>query len=587
MAAPNIPLTWRNVAAPDGSGALNAFNRAGENLGGAFEGLGGAVKQGASDYADIETQDFIADLNAAPDDDTRQQMVQEASQAFLKMDQVNAATKDARAQDFLTAAEGRAVTSAAEDTALHADTLVGTKFTRDVQGEELNIRKDENARAITKSEQDTKTFQNNQKVYENEATLRKQQLTSKMAALSKEEAAVELSNSFTEDYAKVANLEGNLENPSMFAHAYNTFRATYANNPKLTDKHKGLLKTLRGKAIESITQDVGTTEFYQKVQGNQAAQTAYSQAMIKAAGMTSLTARETAQKAAKQALKANSSAMGVEDLTKLAENVLSFGRLKIDNMTEDEATSIMTRMLKSSGLDTTVKNINRAVKIATDTANETDKLIIAREATSAAEKSIQEANQKDLTTAVEVAIEAKRSGVAPVADDVMKYFSGDNEAITEDERLQKSTVSAGITAMIEKLQDIPKYQDVNKGELVLQLGAFLKDSATINTTGTTTELAVRDKSTWGDMIGLNENEIADIGANSLDRMLSQWQKTNGLDTIRDRNVKIDAQIAGVKERLAEATRQRDSIPTDSGGYKGLDDAVKNIQKQLDKLETSK
>jgi hypothetical protein len=123
MAPPTVPLTWRNVSAPDGSGALNAFNRAGENLGNAFEGLGGHIKQGASDYADRETQDFIADLNAAPDDATRNQMVADASQAFLKMDQVNAAVTDAQNQDFRVNQEGRAATRANEETQLFNQTF--------------------------------------------------------------------------------------------------------------------------------------------------------------------------------------------------------------------------------------------------------------------------------------------------------------------------------------------------------------------------------------------------------------------------------------------------------------------------------
>ena len=127
MAAPTVPLTWRNVTAPDGSGALNAFNRAGENLGGAFEDLGGHIKQGASDYADYETQQFIADLNAAPDDATRNQMVQDASQAFLKMDQVNKAVTDAQNQDFLVNQEARAATRADEATRLFEQTFAQTE----------------------------------------------------------------------------------------------------------------------------------------------------------------------------------------------------------------------------------------------------------------------------------------------------------------------------------------------------------------------------------------------------------------------------------------------------------------------------
>ena len=152
MAAPTVPLTWRNVSAPDGSGALNAFNRAGENLGNAIGGLGENLRQGASDYADFETQQFIADLNAAPDDATRNQMVQDASQAFLKMDQVNKAVTDAQNQDFRVNQEARAAKKAEEDTRLFEQTYKQTdkmnplrvrQLDTTVKGAELKLDVDE------------------------------------------------------------------------------------------------------------------------------------------------------------------------------------------------------------------------------------------------------------------------------------------------------------------------------------------------------------------------------------------------------------------------------------------------------------
>jgi hypothetical protein len=107
MASTVTPITWRNVNAPDGTGALNAFARAGDSLGRSIGGFGDAIQEGANQYADSQTESFIAELNAAPDDAARKQMVQQASEAFLKMGKVNAAVTNAQNQDFLVNAEAR------------------------------------------------------------------------------------------------------------------------------------------------------------------------------------------------------------------------------------------------------------------------------------------------------------------------------------------------------------------------------------------------------------------------------------------------------------------------------------------------
>ena len=92
MPPKSIPLTWRNVSAPSGAGALNAFNKSGENLGNAISGIGDALQTGSQDFADAETADFLNDLNAERDPAARQAMI-DASQAFLDMEQVNTAQK--------------------------------------------------------------------------------------------------------------------------------------------------------------------------------------------------------------------------------------------------------------------------------------------------------------------------------------------------------------------------------------------------------------------------------------------------------------------------------------------------------------
>jgi len=107
MARSITPITWRNVAAPDGTGALNALARSGENLGNSIGGFGDAIQEGANDYADRETESFIAELNAMGSDEERSAAVEAASQAFLQMDQVNTAVTDAQNQDFRVNAEAR------------------------------------------------------------------------------------------------------------------------------------------------------------------------------------------------------------------------------------------------------------------------------------------------------------------------------------------------------------------------------------------------------------------------------------------------------------------------------------------------
>lgn len=123
------PLRWNNVNAPNQAAALDALNRSGQQFGTAIQGIGGAISDGANQYADSQTDAFITELNAAPDDATRQQMVADASQAFLHMDQVNTAVTDAQNQDFAVAAEGRDVTRANQETKLFNQTFNQTERT--------------------------------------------------------------------------------------------------------------------------------------------------------------------------------------------------------------------------------------------------------------------------------------------------------------------------------------------------------------------------------------------------------------------------------------------------------------------------
>jgi hypothetical protein len=150
MPPKSVPLTWRNVSAPSGAGALNAFNRSSENLGNAISGIGDALKTGSQDFADAETQEFLTELNAERDPAIRQEMIQ-ASQAFLDYGQVNAAQKTNLLEDRAIAAEGRAVTKEARDalvgierTEAHESDLLTDELKRTFDAED-EIRRQEKA----------------------------------------------------------------------------------------------------------------------------------------------------------------------------------------------------------------------------------------------------------------------------------------------------------------------------------------------------------------------------------------------------------------------------------------------------------
>lgn len=59
-------ITWNPVSAPNMGAELNALTRAGESLGGAFEGLGDTISKYAKEQESIETEDFLSDLYKAP-----------------------------------------------------------------------------------------------------------------------------------------------------------------------------------------------------------------------------------------------------------------------------------------------------------------------------------------------------------------------------------------------------------------------------------------------------------------------------------------------------------------------------------------
>ncbi len=98
------PITWKNVnlqqtPLPNFGGELFAAQRGGEDLSKALRNLGGNVQDYATDKRQQETDAFIAELNAAPDDATRNQMVADAERAFLDIGTVNKAVTSAGVED--------------------------------------------------------------------------------------------------------------------------------------------------------------------------------------------------------------------------------------------------------------------------------------------------------------------------------------------------------------------------------------------------------------------------------------------------------------------------------------------------------
>ncbi len=141
------PITWKNVNAPDSTGALNAFMRGGQQLGDSIRGIGESIKTGAQDQADYETQDFLNDLNAERDPAKRQAMI-DASQAFLDPKQVNAAQKDNLLEDRAVTGEARDALRSTEQTKTFEDTLLNSQLARQTEQQALEVSKNNEAQQV-------------------------------------------------------------------------------------------------------------------------------------------------------------------------------------------------------------------------------------------------------------------------------------------------------------------------------------------------------------------------------------------------------------------------------------------------------
>lgn len=105
---PFIPVTWKNVTGPSNYSANNLLSKSGEALGSAIEGLGTNIDQFADEKQKRETDEFIAELNALPNDAARQDALKQAETGWMNLDRINKATTEFQDRDYTTAASARA-----------------------------------------------------------------------------------------------------------------------------------------------------------------------------------------------------------------------------------------------------------------------------------------------------------------------------------------------------------------------------------------------------------------------------------------------------------------------------------------------
>ena len=101
-------ITWKTIAAPSVAAELAEARKAQEGIGAAFDSLGSRVEDYAAGKQKRETDAFIADLNAAANDEERQKMISDAESGWLNMGRVTEAARDAELHDFARAGEQRA-----------------------------------------------------------------------------------------------------------------------------------------------------------------------------------------------------------------------------------------------------------------------------------------------------------------------------------------------------------------------------------------------------------------------------------------------------------------------------------------------
>jgi len=143
MARARTPITWQNIVAPSNAAANALLVNATDGIKQGFQDAGDSVQAYADNRSQTETDAFIATLNAADNDQQRNEMLQLADRDFLNVGRANEAITAAQDQDFKVAADARAeglfgIQQAAEGRAVTADA-------RDILSDAVKLNVDKQA----------------------------------------------------------------------------------------------------------------------------------------------------------------------------------------------------------------------------------------------------------------------------------------------------------------------------------------------------------------------------------------------------------------------------------------------------------
>jgi len=108
MARARTPITWQNIVAPSNAAANALLVNATDGIKQGFQDAGDSVQAYADNRSQTETDAFIATLNAADNDQQRNEMLQLADRDFLNVGRASEAITAAQNQDFNVDANTRA-----------------------------------------------------------------------------------------------------------------------------------------------------------------------------------------------------------------------------------------------------------------------------------------------------------------------------------------------------------------------------------------------------------------------------------------------------------------------------------------------
>lgn len=227
------PITWRTVSGPNNAAGLRSLRQAGQDLGNAISGFGDDIKEGAEDYSQQETDEFISDLNNAPDDAARQQMIKEASAAFLDMNRVNEAQRDAEMHDQARTKFEWAGQNQENKVALDKLGIAAKEFDVETQGEVHDSLMDYRGAATNQTRQSTR-----QKAYTHNRQVEKDK---KIDAANVQ--------------ADLLRSQSNAQRSPEESRTYVRDLQELSNNPNLTGRRKEIAQQQLNQAISNYTRE--------------------------------------------------------------------------------------------------------------------------------------------------------------------------------------------------------------------------------------------------------------------------------------------------------------------------------------------